>query len=111
MNITQAITANRIFDELPAGGSMDEGQLLNQIGAMNVLAISGGRRITQGANTLFPVSNGYFVTVTINNRDLYDVKLFKANKNKAAVVMDWDDIGAEIIHEVAYQASCFNNWV
>ena len=90
---------------------MDEGQLLNQIGAMNVLAISGGRRITKDSTTLFPVSNGYFVTVTINNWDLYDVKLFKANKNKAAVFMDWENIGAEIIHEVAYQASCFNNWV
>jgi len=111
MNISQALAAAHIFAALPPGRNINAEELCQQIGIVNVLAISGGRKIKNGSSVIFPVSNGYFVTVTLNVWDLYDVKLFKANKNKAVVKSEWSNVGAENISETAYQASCFNNYV
>ena len=84
--------------------------LRDQIGGMNVLAISGGRLgyVTESTVEL-PVSNGYRVLVTLEADDTYTVR--RAIKRGGRLVTKGEMFGvyAEQVGEVAYRASCFHS--
>lgn len=85
-----------------------------QIGAMNILAISGGRRVAVDERTLrLPVSNGYHVEVELMGNDTYTVSRVTIRKSKGVPVRkvkgQFEGVYCEEVGEVAYQASCFRN--
>jgi hypothetical protein len=94
--------------------AFDARVLKEQIGFWNLGAISGGRIqvLQEDGETVevrLPVSNGYFVQITLAANDTYTVsRVFKRSGkliNKGTVEgVYFDEVG-----EVAYQASCFRN--
>lgn len=88
------------------GAQMNWGDLTRQMG-VSVLAISGGRHFTHKSTTIFPVSNGYYVTVTLTAADDYTVRLIFVRSGKIYVHEEATGIYAGEIGEVAYEASCF----
>ena len=96
------------------GRPFDEKELLNQIGKMNIFGISGGRVgvIVEKKETVeihLPVSNGYRVSVKYGWNDTWTVA---RQFVRAGVVFDKgtvENVYAEDVSEVAYQASCFRS--
>ena len=98
----------------------DEDTLVNQIGRMNILAISGGRIGVWKPNgecleVELPVSSGYLVRITLAASDLYTVEriLRRRPKGQTAkqdkVLGRMDGIYADQVGEIAYLASCYKN--
>jgi len=87
----------------------DAKTIIQQIGKMNVLAISGGRVEVRKTGITLPVGQGYSVEIDLNFMDLYDVKRVytKAGERKVKGIVT--DVYATEIGEIAYQASCFVN--
>lgn len=95
---------------------MDFTTTLNQIGRMNVLAISGGRvraRREPGADTdtlVLPVGAGYSVEVDLDvASDTYTVRRMFRRGGKAFPKGEATNVYCDELGEVAYQASCFRN--
>jgi len=90
-------------------------ELIAQIGKMNIFAISGGRVhsiVDDAGETIavqLPVSNGYRVTIERGWNDTWTVKREYVRKGIAKNKGTIDDIYADFVGEVAYQASCFRN--
>ena len=91
---------------------------LTQIGRMNLLANSGGRfgdpfreasddRLTKVIT--LPVSNGYFVRITLAAPDTYTVERCFKRGPKVWVKGVQTHVFAEDLSEVCYQASCFRS--
>ena len=97
------------------GRPFNEDELINQIGRMNIFAISGGRvgvtKNNQGETVEIElkVSNGYRVVISLGWNDEYIVsRQFVRN----GVVYDkgtLENVPCENVGEVAYKASCFRN--
>ena len=97
------------------GRPFNEDELINQIGRMNIFAISGGRvgvtKNNQGETVEIElkVSNGYRVVISLGWNDEYIVsRQFVRN----GVVYDKgtvENVLCDNIGEVAYKASCFRN--
>lgn len=89
--------------------NVDRRVILEQIGFWNVGAISGGRVQASENGVILPVGYGYKVIVELNALDLYNVKRVYAKG--AQVYKEWvvENVYAENVGEVAYQASCFKN--
>ena len=93
------------------GRECDARMLLQQIGNMNVMAISGGRTEgvynssgqTVGVN--LPVSNGYSVVVYLDASDTYVVERCYRDNVKGSV----DYVYGDNVGEIAYRASCFKD--
>lgn len=84
-------------------------QILNQIGKVNVLAISGGRAnaITDGIE--LPVGSGYRVWVRLLSNDTYRVERVFIRGGKVFEKGSVENIYCDDVGEVAYYASCFRN--
>lgn len=86
--------------------------MLDQIGTMNILAISGGRVLRTDENTVhLPVSNGYVVEVKyVPGRDLYTVSRLLKRGAKVFQKGTIEDVYAEDLGEIAYLTSCFRSY-
>lgn len=99
-----------------AGRPFDEDVLINQIGRMNVLAISGGRVYVsknQQGETVgidLPCGAGYRVSIELGWNDEYIVTRQFVRKgtvfNKGTV----ENVLCDNIGEVAYKAACFRSY-
>lgn len=84
----------------------------DQIGAMNVLAISGGRWYYDNAEctVILPVRYGYKVIVKYNEgSDDYTVKRVHVSGTKVTVKGEKSGVYWEELDEVAYRASCYHD--
>lgn len=92
------------------GRDLDWGQLRQQIGRMTVLAISGGRVVRLGQSRVaLPVSNGYFVLITIEADDTYSVSRVRIHGGKVFHKGSRTDVYCDDIGGAAYYASCFRS--
>ena len=82
---------------------------LNQIGRMNILAISGGRARRVDGTIELPVSSGYSVRVTLAANDTYTVQRVMRRAGKVWVKGTVTDVYCDQLGEVAYVASCYKN--
>lgn len=86
-----------------------------QIGSMNILAISGGRREAVSETILrLPVSSGYKVEVELDEgSDTYTVRRVTIRKSKGVpvrkVLGEVSYVFADQVGEMAYQASCYKS--
>jgi hypothetical protein len=87
----------------------DTRTLLQQVGTMNVLAISGGRVGVRETGVTLPVSNGYRVTVDLDWNDTYVVRRIFERGTKTWVKGEQRNVYCDEVGEVAYRASCFRN--
>ena len=93
------------------GRDCDPVVIRDQIGMMNVLAISGGRWSgIQGGNGKpvgieLPVAYGYKVRVYLADDDTYTVQRVHRDNVKGEI----EGVYADMVGEMAYQASCFQN--
>jgi hypothetical protein len=94
---------------------MNERELLDQIGMMNVFAISGGRwgvmRDEDGEVTdlILPVRYGYRVRINLAVNDTYTVRREFVRGGKVHEKGRQEDVYFDEIGEVAYRASCYVN--
>lgn len=82
----------------------------DQIGFMNMLAISGGRWLysTNENKVILPVGHGYKVVVTYNEgSDDYTVERILVRKTKVTVKSCLTGIQCDNLGDVAYRASLF----
>jgi hypothetical protein len=84
-------------------------ELVEQIGKMNVMAVSGGRVQVRETGITLPVGMGYSVEIDLNFMDLYDVKRVYNRAGDRTVKGVVEDVYATEIGEMAYKASCFVN--
>ena len=87
----------------------DARTLIDQIGKMNILAISGGRVYARETGITLPVSAGYHVTVDLAAGDTYTVRRVFVRAGKRFVKGERTSVYCEEVGEVAYQASCFRS--
>ena len=91
--------------------NIDAGTLIRQIGGWQVMAISGGRwQVDNRTSVVFPVSRGIVVRVRLTVADTYTVTRERTvlhGAQKGAVIIEYhlDDVYAEEISAVAYNAS------
>ena len=83
--------------------------LVQQIGKMNILAISGGRVEVRETGITLPVAKGYSVAIDLNFMDLYDVKRVYTRAGERKVKGEVTDVYFSEVGEIAYKASCFVN--
>jgi hypothetical protein len=105
----QNLIARKQFDEDNKGGVINSRTLLEQIGRMNWLALSGGRYEVFNSTVFLPVSRGYWVAVTLTAADDYTVSRIFIRAGKISVKETFEGVYAENISEVAYRASCYEN--
>lgn len=108
MNLKNIIALAQ-FEKDQNGGVINSRTLLEQIGRMNWLAISGGRYEVFNSTVFFPVDRGYWVAVTLTAADDYTVNRITLRAGKITVKATFEGVYAENIGEVAYRASCFEN--
>ena len=84
-------------------------ELTNQIGMMNLFAISGGRVTVRTTGITLPVSNGYSVTIDLAANDTYTVRRVYTRAGKVTIKGEVEGIYCDEVGEIAYQASCFRN--
>ena len=93
----------------------DEDVLIDQIGRMNVLAISGGRvgvvKNNEGETieVELPCGAGYRVSIILAWNDTYTVTRQFVRKGTVYQKGTVENVYCEEIGEVAYKASCFRN--
>lgn len=109
MNMKTTMTLANWAADNDCGTQNNAAVLRAQMGAMNVGAISGGRSFTFGSTVYFPVSNGYYVAVTLTAADDYTVSRMYVRGGKATVKAQVSGVYAEMVGEVAYQMSCYEN--
>lgn len=107
MNVQQVRNIYAVSQTAPEQGSMDAETAVAQIGGMNVAAISGGRVVASDNAVIMPVSNGYYVVVSLDTDDTYTVRRVFVRGGKATIKGEWPGIYCDMVGEVAYQASCF----
>lgn len=88
----------------------DVQQTLEQIGRMNVLAISGGRVLRRSTGITLPVDCGYSVTVDLAWNDTYTVRRVFKRGAKVWIKGELNDVYCTEVGEVAYQASSFRSY-
>jgi hypothetical protein len=87
----------------------DAKTIIQQIGKMNVLAISGGRVEVRKTGITLPVDKGYSVEIDLNGMDFYDVKRVYTRSGERKVKGIVTNVSDTEIGEMAYKASCFVN--
>jgi hypothetical protein len=95
--------------------TLDVVEAVDQIGRVNVLAISGGR-ITRLYNSeretvgfRLPVAHGYRVDVLLAGNDTYTVRRVFMRAGKEFVKGEVENVYCDEVGEVAYVASCYVN--
>lgn len=84
--------------------------LLKQIGTMNVLAISGGRKRLIDGTLVLPVGFGYTVEITLDPSDTYTVRRVFTRGVKRWVKGELASVYCDEVGEMAYQASSFQSY-
>jgi hypothetical protein len=90
-------------------------ELCDQIGIMNIFAISGGRVgniVNDQGETIkveLPVSNGYRVSIELGWDDTWTVSRQFVRKGIVSDKGTIEGVYADQVGEVAYQASCFRS--
>ena len=97
------MTATETFREC------DARELVEQIGRMNVMAISGFRVIGRETGVTLPVGSGYSVTVDLDWNDTYVVRRVFKRGAKVWIKGEQRNVYCDEVGEVAYRASCFRN--
>lgn len=93
----------------PTSRDCDPQVLLDQIGRMNVLAISGGRIQVADDGVVLPVGCGYSVRVFLAADDTYTVRRVFKRGPKEWVKGEATGVYFDQVGETAYRASCFRN--
>jgi hypothetical protein len=88
---------------------MNTTELLNQIGRMNVLAISGGRVRTADETVILPVASGYTVEIELAANDTYTVRRVFTRGVKRFIKGQIDNVYCDQVGDIAYEASCFRS--
>ena len=97
------------------GRPFDEDVLIDQIGRMNVFAISGGRvgvtKNNQGETVEIelPVGYGYRVSITLGWDDTYTVSRQFVRKGVVTDKGTIEGVYCDQVGEIAYKASCWRN--
>jgi hypothetical protein len=97
------------------GRPFSEDELINQIGRMNIFAISGGRVgviVNNEGETVevqLPVSNGYRVSISLGWNDTWTVSRQFVRKGVVSDKGTLENVYCEQVGEIAYKASCFRN--
>lgn len=90
---------------------MDTTTTLNQIGRMNLLAISGGRWSLVSGTLVLPVGAGYSVEVDLDEgSDTYTVRRMFRRGGKAFPKGEQTYVYCDEVGEVAYRASSFRSY-
>jgi hypothetical protein len=87
----------------------DTQQIIEQVGRMNILAISGGRIIRRETGITLPVGAGYSVTIDLTSMDDYEVRRVFKRGSKIWIKGVMRGVYCGEVGEVAYKASCFRN--
>lgn len=87
----------------------DAGTLVRQIGAMNILATSGGRIWRRETGITLPVHYGYSVTVDLAAGDTYTVRRVFTRGVRAWVKGELEGVYCEQVGEAVYRAGCFRD--
>lgn len=83
--------------------------IAQQIGRMNILAISGGRVQALPDGIELPVSSGYKVRVRLTPLDLYRVERVMVRGRKTFDKGAVENVFCDDVGELAYLASCYRN--
>lgn len=83
--------------------------LLDQIGRMNILAISGGRVRLAGETLVLSVGSGYTVEIDLDPSDTYTVRRVYTRGVKRWIKGELNNIYCDQISDIAYEASCFRS--
>lgn len=84
--------------------------ILDQIGCMNVLAISGGRWSPLPDGVELPVSQGYRVRVRLTPSDDYTVERLMVRGGREFAKGTKERVYCDQVGEVAYRASCYRSY-
>lgn len=87
----------------------DTTTLLQQVGRMNVLAVSGGRVMRRQTGVTLPVAHGYSVTVDLAGNDTYTVRRVFKRGAKVWVKGEETNVYCEQVGDSVYRASCYVN--
>jgi hypothetical protein len=88
----------------------DTQQTIEQIGRMNILAISGGRIERRETGITLPVGAGYSVTVDLDWCDEYVVRRVFKRGAKVWIKGEQRGVYCDEVGEVAYRASSFRSY-
>ncbi len=97
------------------GRPFNEDELINQIGRMNIFAISGGRvgvtKNNQGetVEVELKVGKGYRVSISLGWDDTWTVSRQFVRKGVVSDKGTLTGVFADQVGEIAYKASCFVN--
>jgi hypothetical protein len=87
----------------------DTDQVIEQLGKMNIMAVSGGRVYTRKTGVTLPVGRGYSVEIDLQGNDTYVVKRVFTRAGKVTIKGEVVDVYAFDLGDVAYYASCYVN--
>lgn len=83
---------------------------IDQIGRMNILAISGGRAVGIGETLVLPAGAGYSVEIDLDEgSDTYTVRRMFRRGGKAFPKGEQTHVYCDEVGEVAYRASCYHH--
>lgn len=85
-------------------------EITRQIGAGNLMAISGGRVVGISNGIDLPVSNGYTVRVELTPLDEYTVSRIFRRGGKEFIHGQREHVYCDEVSEAAYFASCFRSY-
>lgn len=83
--------------------------LINQIGMMTILGVSGGRIILRETGITLPVSHGYKVEIDLAWNDTYIVKRTLTRGAKYTIKGQQTDVHFPELSEIVWNASCYKN--
>lgn len=84
--------------------------MVQQIGGMTILGISGGRITPIGSGIELPVASGYHVRISYTADDLYLVERVYRRGLKEWVKGSRDGVYADELAEVAHRAGMFHSY-
>jgi len=97
-------------EAFPPGREIIWDQLRRQIG-MNLMAISGGRAVQEGASTIrLQAGAGFSVLITLEYDDTYTVRRIFVRGTKMFDHGVRRNVYCDEVSEVAYYASCFRSY-
>jgi hypothetical protein len=86
----------------------DANELLRQIGAMNLFAISGGRVVKRPTGVTLPVGHGYRVEIDLGWNDVWQVRRVFVRGTRTFLHGEREAYADEV-GEAAYRASCYHD--
>ncbi len=87
----------------------DHNTMIEQIGMMNIMAVSGGRGTKRPTGMTFPINYGYCVEVDYAANDTYTVQRVRYAKGKRWVKGLVENVYCDELGEMVYRASCYKN--